>query len=73
MRDEGFRPAYNGQLNVDMDSRILVGVDMCNEEDSHEVEPMLQQTQERYGRLMNEHYMDGGYRSNKHITYAVQR
>lgn len=73
MGDGGFRPAYNGQLNIDMDSRIIVGVDMCNEGDSHELEPMLQQTQERYGELMNEHYMDGGYRSNKNITYAGQR
>jgi transposase len=70
MPDGGFRPAYNGQLNVDMHSRIIVGVDVSNEADTRLLEPMLEQTQARYERLMHEHYVDGGFRSNAGITAA---
>jgi|WetSurMetagenome_2_1015567.scaffolds.fasta_scaffold69080_2 transposase len=73
MADGGFRPAYNGQVNIDMDSRIIVGVEMSNEADTHLMTPMLEQTQARYGRLMNEHYVDGGIRSNANITAAGQK
>lgn len=73
MPDGGFRPAYNAQLNVDMKSRIIVGVDVSNEQDAHLLEPMLDQTQQRYGQLMKEHYVDGGFRSNAVITAAEER
>jgi transposase len=73
MADGGFRPAYNGQVNIDMDSRIIVGVELSNEADTHLMIPMLEQTQERYGKLMNEHYVDGGIRSNANITAAGQK
>ena len=73
MADGGFRPAYNGQLNVDMKSRIIVGVEVSNEADAQLMEPMLDQTQGRYGQLMEEHYADGGFRSNLNITAAKQR
>ncbi len=70
MADSGFRPAYNGQLNVDMHSRIIVCVDVSNETDPRLLEPMLNQTKARYERLMKEHYIDGGFRSNAGITAA---
>ncbi|RPI92172.1 MAG: IS1182 family transposase [Chloroflexi bacterium] len=73
MPDGGFRPAFNGHLNVDMNSRIIVGVELSNEADPHLLEPMLDQTQARFGRLMKEHYIDGGIRSNAGITAAGQR
>ena len=73
MPDGGFRPAYNGQLNVDMSSRIIVGVDLSTEADTRLLVPMLDQTQARYGRRMDEHYIDGGFRSNAGLTAAAQR
>jgi hypothetical protein len=73
MADGGFRPAYNGQLNVDMGSRIITGVEVSNQADSHLLEPMLEQTEERYEQLMEEHYVDGGFRSNPNITAAKQK
>jgi transposase len=73
MPDGGFRPAFNAQLNVDMHSRIIVGVDLSSEADTRLLEPMLTQTQDRYGRLMHEHYVDGGFRSNEGITAAGMR
>ena len=73
MPDGGFRPAYNGQLNVDMRSRIIVGVEVSNEADTRLLEPMLDQTEERYGELMGEHYIDGGFRSNAGVSAAGAR
>jgi len=73
MADGGFRPAYNGQLNVDMDSRIIVGVEVSNEADQRLMEPMVDQMQARYGQLMAEHYVDGGFRSNVGIEALAQR
>ena len=73
MPDGGFRPAFNGHLNVDMQSRIIVGAVLTNEADSHLLEPMLEQTQERYARLMKEHYVDGGIRSNAGVTAAAAK
>lgn len=70
MPDGGFRPIYNGQLNVDMKSRIIVGVEVSNGGDSSLLQPMLEQTQQRYGQLMKEHYVDGGFRSNAGVTAA---
>ena len=71
MADGGFRPAFNAQLNVDMHSRIIVGVDLSTEADTRLLEPMLTQTHDRYGRWMQEHYVDGGFRSNAGITAAA--
>jgi transposase len=73
MPDGGFRPAHNGQFNVDMKSRIIVGVDLSQEADPRLLEPMLDQTEDRYERLMQEHYVDGGFRSNAGITAAGAR
>jgi transposase len=73
MPDGGFRPAYNAQVNVDMTSRIIVGVDVSTEADSRLLLPMLDQTQARYAQLMAKHFSDGGYRSNDNITQAGQR
>jgi len=73
MPDGGFRPAHNGQLNVDVKSRIIVGVDLSQEADTRMLVPMLGQTKARYGHLMKEHYVDGGFRSNAGVTEAGEQ
>jgi len=70
MADGGFRPAVNAQVNVDMHSRIIVGVDVSTQADTRLLGPMLDQTQDRYGQLMDEHFVDGGFRSNEGISAA---
>jgi transposase len=64
MPDGGFRPAYNGQLTVDMESGLIVGVDLSNEADANLLNPMLDQIKERCQILPQEHYVDGGFRNN---------
>jgi transposase len=61
MPDNGFRPAYNGQVVVDTGSGIIVGVDVINQTDKGQVSPMVEQVQARYGRRPAEHLVDGGF------------
>jgi hypothetical protein len=73
MADGGFRPAYNGQLSIAMESRIIVGVAVSNQADPRLLEPMLEQCQARFEQLPGEHYVDGGFRSNAGIETAAQK
>jgi hypothetical protein len=73
MADGGFRPAYNGQLTIDMHSRIIVGVEVSNEADQRLLEPMLEQIEERFEQFPQEHYVDGGFRSNRGIEQAAHK
>jgi transposase len=73
MPDGGFRPAYNGQLTIDIHSRVIVGVEVSNEADQRLMIPMLDQIEDRYQQLMQEHYVDGGFRSNPGIERAAEK
>jgi len=73
MADGGFRPAYNAQLTIAMDSRIIVGVEVSNDADQRLLEPMLEQMKERYDQMPQEHYVDGGFRSNSGIEQAANQ
>ena len=63
MPNGGFNPAYNIQVATDTESRAIVGVDVTNEgSDSAGLsEPMREQVQQRTGRPVEEHLLDGGY------------
>lgn len=73
MADGGFRPAYNGQLAIDMESRIIVGVELSNEADQRLLDPMLEQIDQRYEQFPSEHYVDGGFRNNLGIEQAAKK
>jgi transposase len=73
MADGGFRPAYNGQLTIDMDSRLIVGVAVSDQADQRLMGEMIEQIQGRYRQVMREHYVDGGFRSNKQIEQAADK
>jgi transposase len=70
MSNGGFNPAYNGQVCIDMDSRIIVGVEISNQTDTYAMTPMLEQMEVRYAKTVGEHYVDGGYRNNAQIEAA---
>jgi hypothetical protein len=73
MPDGGFRPAVNVQLAVDTESRAIVGVDVTSGGvDTGQAEPMRRQVQERTGREVKEHLMDGGYLVLDEIDKAQQ-
>lgn len=72
MGDGGFRPAYNVQLSTDVDSRIIVGVGVTNAgTDKQEMQPMLEQTEERLGKRPLEHLVDGGFTKLEAIETAT--
>jgi transposase len=73
MSDGGFRPAYNGQFSVDMDSGLIVGVQASNEADTNLLNPMLDQIEERCEQYPQEHYVDGGYRNNASFEQATEK
>jgi transposase len=73
MPDGGFRPAYNVQLAVDTDSRVIVEVDVTREgTDKAQSEPMREQVEQRSGGTVHEHLMDGGFVKLEQVERAEQ-
>jgi len=64
MADGGFRPAYNVQLATDVGSQVVVGLEVTDVgSDMHQLAPMLEQLDDRYGELPTEALVDGGFAS----------
>lgn len=63
MPNGGFNPAVNVQLATDTQSRVIVGVEVCNEgTDSVGLSgPMREQVEQRTGQVIAQHLIDGGY------------
>jgi len=62
MPDGGTRPAYNVQLAVDTESRVIVGVDVTNAgSDAGLSEGMREQVEERAKAPVKDQLLDGGY------------
>jgi transposase/Skp family chaperone for outer membrane proteins len=73
MADGGFRPAYNGQFSVDVESGIVVGVDVTNQVDQGQMIPMIDQIDQRYQRVPKEHLVDGGFVTTSDMEEAFKR
>jgi transposase len=62
MADNGFRPAYNVEFATDVDSQVIVGTAVINVGgDGGQMEPMVQQIEERYNEAPKEYVVDGGF------------
>lgn len=62
MADGGFRPAFNVQMASDTKSQVVLGVSVTNEgSDRSQMQPMVEQLQQRYGEVPKEHLVDGGF------------
>jgi transposase len=62
MADGGVRPAFNGQFMTATDSQVIVGVALTNAgTDLGQLQPMVEQLQQRYGERPSEVLADGGY------------
>lgn len=74
MADGGFRPAYNAQLAVDTETQIIVGVDLVNQgSDQGQLDPMLDQLQDRYGMQPSQSLVDGGFAGLQEIEKTAAR
>jgi len=70
MADGGYRPAYNVQYATDVDSGIIVGVDVTNAgSDNGQMRPMADQIRSRYGKSPREYLADGGFASLPDIDH----
>jgi len=74
MADGGFRPAYNVQLSVDTESRVIVEASATQSgSDQGQIEPMLDRMDRRHGRVPDEHLVDGGFAKKQSIEEADRR
>lgn len=71
MPDGGTRPGYNVQFATTTESGIVVGVDVTNVgSDGGQMQPMLEQIQERYEQLPEQMLVDGGFTTLADIEQA---
>lgn len=72
MANGGFNPAVNVQLATDTESRVVVGGEVSNEgyDAAGLSEPMRRQVEERTGKKVEEHLLDGGYLRTEDIEEA---
>jgi len=70
----GFGPAYNVQIATDPESRAIVGIDVTSHGTDHgEDGPLREQVEQRSGRKVEEHLLDGGYVKRESIEDAADQ
>lgn len=68
MADGGFRPAFNTQFGTDCESQVIVGVDVVTAgSDMAQLAPMVEQVQDRCGKLPQHWLVDGGYPAHEQL------
>jgi transposase len=73
MSDGGYRPAVNVQLACDPDSRAILALGVSYEgSDAGQSEPLRQQVEQRTGKRVSEHLLDGGYLNLQEVERAEQ-
>lgn len=73
MANGGFDPAYNVQFATDADSRVIVGVTVCNEgTDGGQLMPMLDKMEKQYAKKPNKVLADSAYATKDAVTRADQ-
>lgn len=73
LADGGFRPAFNVQFATDVDTQIIVGVDVTNiGSDAGQMLRMVEQLGEHYGHIPPQMLVDGGFATTKAIDQNDQ-
>jgi transposase len=68
MGDGGFRPAYNAQYATDVESQVIVGTEVVVAgSDLGQLQPMVEQVNERCGSAPDEWLVDGGYPAHEQL------
>ena len=68
------QPGYNGQIAVDAKEQIIVAADITQEAtDHHQLEPMVEQTEENLGQLPDKVSADAGYSSYDNLEYVEDK
>jgi transposase len=72
MGDGGFRPAYNAQYATEVESQVIVGVEVVTAgSDLGQLVPMVEQVSERCGGAPKEWLVDGGYPAHEQLDAVV--
>jgi hypothetical protein len=70
---EGTRLGYNSQAVVDGKSGMIVAADVTNEQnDKHQLTPMLERVKEEFGNVAEETLADSGYWSGEELAKAEE-
>jgi transposase len=68
MGDGGFRPAFNVQFATECEGQVIVGMDVVNAgSDMAQLEPMVQQVEQRVGQSPDQWLVDGGFPAHEQI------
>jgi hypothetical protein len=74
MADGGFRPAYNAHFATDVETQVIVGLEVLSVgNDYGTMAPMLDQLEQRHGRVPEEHLADGGFAKLEDIEEMAVR
>jgi len=74
MADGGFRPAYNTQFASDCHTQVIVGVEVSTSgSDMAQLAPMVEQVEQRLGRLAAQWLVDGGYPAHEQIDAVADK
>jgi len=74
MPDGGFRPASNVQFATDVETQIIVGVDVTNiGSDAGQMPRMVDQLLENFGQAPAQMLVDGGFATTKAIDEVADR
>lgn len=72
--DGGYSPGYNVQFSTDVNSGVIVGVDVTNSgSDGEAFAPMLEQLETRYDKVPKEGLIDGGFATKETIEAAAAK
>jgi len=71
---QGIVQAFNGQLAVDAESQIIVAAAVTQEQnDKHQVEPMVELIKANLGELPEVMTMDNGYYTDDNVKYLEEK
>jgi excinuclease UvrABC nuclease subunit len=74
MADGGFRPAYNTQFASDCDALVIVGVEVSTSgSDMAQLEPMVEQVEQRLGEVPAQWLVDGGFPAHEQIDAVADK
>ena len=74
MADGGFRSAYNHQFAADCGSLVIVGVDVSTSgSDMAQLEPMVEQVEQRLGQAPQQWLVDGGFPAHEQLDAVADK
>ncbi len=74
MANGGFDPAFNVQFSTDLETQMIVGVDVTNEgTDGGQMPPMLDKLEEQYGKRPGTCLVDSAFATKDSVTDVERR